>query len=251
MTTLRTIIVDDEAPARELLRSMLQAWPQCEIIGEASDGESAVTMIQQLSPDLLFLDVQMSGLNGFDVVASLAPDTAPMIVFVTAFDQYALKAFEVSACDYLLKPFDEVRLSATVRRLLDRHARADRNMSTTVRTLLAELHDHRPVVVKVDGRHVFLDPDEIDWVEADDKELRVHVGKSVLRVRESMHSFERRLPTPRFLRVHRSAVVNRSRVREMQPWFRGEYVLILKDGTRVVTGPSYREAVLALTRERH
>jgi two-component system LytT family response regulator len=251
MTTLQTIIVDDEAPARELLRSMLQAWPQCEIVGEASDGESAVTMIQQLSPDLLFLDVQMSGLNGFDVVASLAPDTAPMIVFVTAFDQYALKAFEVSACDYLLKPFDEVRLSATVRRLLDRHARADHDMSATVRTLLAELHDRRPVVVKVEGRHVFLDPDEIDWVEADDKELRVHVGKSVLRVRESMHSFERRLPTQRFLRVHRSALVNRSRVREMQPWFQGEYVLILKDGTRVVTGPSYREAVQALTRERH
>jgi two-component system LytT family response regulator len=253
MTTLRTIVVDDEAPARDLLRSMLHAWPQCEIVGEAGDGESAVTMIQDLSPDLLFLDVQMPGLNGFDVVASLAPDTAPMIVFVTAFDQYALKAFEVSACDYLLKPFDEVRLSATVRRLLDRHAQADRDISAMMgrmRTLLAELQDRRrPIVVKVEGRHVFLDPDEIDWVEADDKELRLHVGKFVLRVRESMSSLERRLPAQRFLRVHRSTVVNRSRVREMQAWFQGEYILILKDGTRVVTGPSYRESVQALTRD--
>jgi two-component system, LytTR family, response regulator len=248
MTTLRTIIVDDEAPARELLRSMLAAWPQCQIVGESSDGEAAVSLIRDLSPDLLFLDVQMPGLNGFDVVASVAPDTAPTIVFVTAFDQYALKAFEVSACDYLLKPFDEVRLSATVRRVLDRHGRADRDVSATLRTLLAELHDHRAIVVKVEGRHVFLDPDEIDWVEADDKELRLHVGKSVLRVREPLNSFERRLPAQRFLRVHRSTVVNRSRVREMQPWFQGEYVLILKDGTRIVTGPSYRESVQALTR---
>lgn len=253
MTTLRTIVVDDEAPARDLLRSMLRAWPQCEIVGEAGDGESAVTMIQDLSPDLLFLDVQMPRLDGFDVVATLAPDTAPVIVFVTAFDQYALKAFEVSACDYLLKPFDEVRLSATVRRLLDRHAQADRDISAMmgrVRTLLAELQDRRrPIVVKVEGRHVFLDPDEIDWVEADDKELRLHVGKSVLRVRESMSSLERRLPPQRFLRVHRSTVVNRSRVREMQAWFQGEYLLILKDGTRVVTGPSYRGSVQALTRD--
>lgn len=250
MTALRTIIIDDELPARELLRSMLQPWPEVEIVGEAADGESAVTMIGELAPDLLFLDVQMAGLNGFDVVASLAPDTAPMIVFVTAFDQYALKAFEVSACDYLLKPFDEARLGATVRRLLDRHARADLNTSATLRALVAELRGNQPIIVRVDGRHVFLDADEIDWVEADNKELRIHVGPSLLRVRESMTSFERRLPAERFLRVHRSTIVNRSRVREMQPWFQGEYVLILKDGTRVVTGPAYREVVQRLTRDR-
>ena len=250
MTTLRTIIVDDEVPARELLRSMLQAWPQLEIIGEAADGESAVTMIRDTAADLLFLDVQMSGMNGFDVVARLATDTAPMIVFVTAFDQYALKAFEVSACDYLLKPFDEGRLGVAVRRLLDRHARADLSTTATLRRLIAELHGDQPIVVKVDGRHVFLDPDEIDWVEAHDKDLLIHVGASKLRVRESMTSFEHRLPDRRFLRVHRSTIVNRSRVREMQRWFQGEYILILKNGTRVVTGPRYREAVHRLTRDR-
>jgi two-component system LytT family response regulator len=250
MTTLRTIIVDDEAPARELLRAMLGAWQEIEIVAEASDGESAVSMIRQMAPDLVLLDVQMPGLNGFDVVASLAPETAPMIVFVTAYDRYALKAFEVSACDYLLKPFDEARLSATVHRLLDRHDHADQTTRAALRGLLERLEDNRPIVVKVEGRHVFLDPDEIDWVEADGKELRLHVGKSTLRVRESMNSLERRLPEQRFLRVHRSTVVNRSRVREMQAWFQGEYVLILKDGTRVVTGPSYRDAVQGLTRDR-
>jgi two-component system, LytTR family, response regulator len=249
MTGLRTIIIDDESPARELLRSMLKAWPKIDIVGEAGDGESAVIMIRHMSPDLLFLDVQMPGMNGFDVVATLSPETAPMIVFVTAYDQYALKAFEVSACDYLLKPFDETRLSAAVQRLLDRHERTDHNTNAALRGLIAELQGNRQIVVKIDGRHVFLEPDEIDWVEADGKELCLHVGLSTFRVRESMSSLEHRLPAQRFLRVRRSTLVNRSRIREMQPWFQGEYVLILKDGTRVVTGPSYRDAVQALTRK--
>jgi two-component system LytT family response regulator len=253
MKTLRTMIVDDEDNARGLLRSMLTAWPRIRVVGDAADGESAVTLARRESPDLLFLDVQMPGMSGFDVVAALSPDAVPMIVFVTAFDQYALRAFEVSACDYLLKPFDEDRLAITMQRVIDRYDRADRPSGLELQSLLSQLRGatESQVVVKVDGRHIFLDADEIDWIEADGKDLSIHAGKSVLRVRESMSSLEGRLPGTRFLRVHRSAMVNRSRVREMQPWFGGDHVLILRDGTRVITGRTYREAVQELTRGLH
>lgn len=244
-SVIRTIIVDDEEPARELLRSMLQAWPRIEVVGEAADGEAAIALVRRDSPDLMFLDVQMPRMGGFDLVAALPPTPVPTIVFVTAFDRYALRAFEVSACDYLLKPFDEARLAIAVTRVLGQHDRSDPEESRALQSLLTEVRDFasEQVVIRVDGRHIFLAPNEIDWIEADGKDLLVHVGSSVLRARESMSSIEERLPSARFLRVHRSTVVNRARIREMQPWFQGEYVLILKDGTRVVTGRKYREAV--------
>ena len=247
MTNLRTLIVDDEDPARELLRSMLAPFSRIDIVGESADGETALDDIEELRPDLLFLDVQMPRLNGFDVVTALASATAPMIVFVTAFDEYALRAFQLNACDYLLKPFDDERLAITVARVLDRYDRSSPSMSTALQSLVNQLRGaaNAQIVVKVDGRHIFLDPDEVDWIEVDGKHLKLHAGKSVLHVREPMASLSRRLP-PQFLRVHRSAVINRSRLREMQPWFQGEYLLILRDGTRIVTGRRFRESVQTL-----
>jgi two-component system, LytTR family, response regulator len=250
MNGLRTVIIDDEDLARERLRSMLMPWPRIEIVGEAQDGDTGVRLIGDLSPDLVFLDVQMPQVNGFDVVSGIAGGHEPLIVFVTAYDRYALRAFEANACDYLLKPFDEVRLAATVERVSARHDQGEAPREMALQSLLASAHaaPSDQVVVKVDGRYIFLDADEIDWIEVDGKELRIHAGKSMLRVRESMNSLERRLPPHRFIRVHRSAVINRSRLREMQPWFQGEYLLILRDGTRVLTGRRYRGGVQTLTR---
>lgn len=243
MTRIRTLIVDDEDPARELLRSFLAAWPAIEIIGEAADGATALSLIRRDRPDLMFLDVQMPEMTGFDVVTKLASDETPIIVFVTAYDRYALKAFEISALDYLLKPFDAARLSTTMTRILARRDRAE--YEAALGSLLSQLRpsaDER-IVVKVDGRHVFLDAADVSWIEAADKEVRVHVGGATVCVREAMNSIEQRLDASRFVRVHRSAIVNRAHVREIQPWFKGDYVIILRDGTRVVTGPSYRAAV--------
>lgn len=246
MTRIRTLIVDDEDPARELLRSFLAAWPAIEIIGEAADGATALSLIRRDRPDLMFLDVQMPEMTGFDVVTKLASDETPIIVFVTAYDRYALKAFEISALDYLLKPFDAARLSTTMTRILARRDRTE--YEAALDSLLSQLRppaDER-IVVKVDGRHVFLDAADVSWIEAADKEVRVHVGGATLSVREAMNSIEQRLDASRFVRVHRSAIVNRAHVREIQPWFKGDYVIILRDGTRVVTGPSYRAAVQQL-----
>jgi two-component system LytT family response regulator len=243
MTRIRTLIVDDEVPARELLRAFLERQADVEIVGEAGDGEAALEMIRRLSPELVFLDVQMPGPNGLDVVASLAMHELPLIVFVTAYDQYALRAFEVSACDYLLKPFDADRLASTMRRVLAR--RSGEDVAATIRALVAHVQSSRDqqVVVKSDGRHLFLQSDEIEWIEAVGKDLRVHLGSNVLVVREPLNSLERRLDPTTFLRVHRSAIVNRRRIREVQPWFKGDFVLILRSGARVMTGRTYRNAV--------
>jgi two-component system LytT family response regulator len=248
MTRIRTLIVDDEVPARELLRAFLERQADVEIVGEAGDGEAALEMIRRLSPELVFLDVQMPGPNGLDVVASLEMQELPVIVFVTAYDQYAIRAFEVSACDYLLKPFDADRLASTMRRVLARRARSGEDVAATIRSLVAHVQSSRDqqVVVKSDGRHLFLQSDEIEWIEAVGKDLRLHLGSNVLVVREPLNSLERRLDSTTFLRVHRSAIVNRRRIREVQPWFKGDFVLILRSGVRVMTGRTYRNAVARL-----
>jgi two-component system, LytTR family, response regulator len=246
--TVRALLVDDEEPARELLRAFLARWPEVAIVGEAGDGRTAVELTTRLAPDLLFLDVQMPRENGFDVVAALDPDTLPLIVFVTAYDQYALRAFEVSAVDYLLKPFDADRFGITMRRVLARCEEPAHTTRDAVRALLTAM---RPagagqLVVRIDGRHVFLDPGEIEWVEAVRKDARLHLGARSLLVREPMSSLERRLDPAHFLRVHRSAIVNRTHIREMQPWFKGDYVFIMRTGARVVSGETYRDAVRRL-----
>jgi len=245
--TIRALIVDDEEPARELLRAFLARWPEVAIAGEAGDGRTAIDLTKRLAPDLLFLDVQMPRVNGFDVVAALNHRSLPLIVFVTAYDQYALKAFEVSACDYLLKPFDAERFANTMRRVLARRAEPASSAREAVRSLLAAVSPApEQIAVKVDGRHLFLDPTEIEWVEAVRKDARLHFGAKSLLVRESITHLERRLDASRFLRVHRSAIVNRAHIREMQPWFKGDYVLIMRNGARVVSGQTYREVVRGL-----
>ena len=243
--TIRTLIVDDEEPARELLRTFLADWPEVEIVGEAADGAAAIAAAARLAPDLIFLDVQMPRVSGFDVVATLDEHAMPLVVFVTAYDQYAIRAFEVSACDYLLKPFDAERMAATMRRIIARRAEPARDVHAELQTLLGGWNGAkgRQLVVKTDGRHVFLDTDDIEWIEAVGKDVRLNLTAKSILVRESMNALASRLDTSRFVRVHRSAIINRAFVREAQPWFKGDYVFIMKSGARVTSGRTYRDQV--------
>ncbi len=250
MTSLRALIVDDEPPARELLRTMLGQVGDVDIIGESGDGADAITQIEKKKPDLVFLDIQMPEASGFDVVRALDPATMPAVVFVTAFDQYALRAFEVHALDYLLKPYDKERLSAAVnkvRKILarpqpDRDAESSRLLELLATVRMEAVQSQR-LVIREGERTYFQRVDGIDWVEADAKFARIHAGERTYTMRETMQSLESRLDPARFLRVSRSAIVNLDRVKEIQPWFNGEYVLLMHSGAKITTTRSYRGAL--------
>ena len=244
---IRVLVVDDEPLAREHLIALLADEPDTVVVGEAGGGSEAVRLIKSERPDLVFLDVQMPGLNGFDVLRSLPGDQIPLVVFVTAYDTHAVSAFEVAAVDYVLKPVVEDRFRLAVRRAVERMS-APRTKDVLAQ--LAAIADRMPapadrVPISVDGRVLFIPPRDIDWVDADDDHLRVHVGKTVHVVRETMAHMEERLKTG-FLRIRRSTLVNVERIREVQPWVKGDYVVILQDGTRLTSGRTYRDRVRAL-----
>lgn len=246
MTKIRTLVVDDEPMGRERVLSLLQQEEDVEVIGECSDGTQAITAIQQHSPDLVFLDVQMPGSTGFGVIDAVGPERMPTVIFVTAYDEYALKAFEYHALDYLLKPFNRDRFQETLK-----HARASlerRRAGDLGRRLLALVNDIKPetprlerLVVKSGGRVFFLRTDEIDWIEAAGNYVRLHLGEESHLFRETMNRMEQRLDAKRFVRIHRSRIVNTERIKELQPWFNGEYVVILRNGTRLTLSRGYRD----------
>jgi two-component system, LytTR family, response regulator len=246
MRTLKTLIVDDEPLARERVATLLQNEEGIEMLGECRDGLEAIAAIQQLQPDLVFLDVQMPGADGFQVIQAIGAEKMPMVIFVTAYDQHALKAFEVRALDYLLKPFDRDRFREALGRA--RHHVEQQETGDLGRRLLALVKDMRPaapktdrLVVKAGGRLFFLRTDEIDWIEAAGNYARLHVGNEAHLIRETMQSLESRLDSERFFRIHRSRIVNMERIQELQPWFNGEYVVILRNGTRLTLSRGYRE----------
>ena len=244
----RVLIVDDEPLARAHMRDLLSEADGVEVIGECGDGRDAVRRIRAEAPDLVLLDVQIPELDGFGVVREIGAERMPMVIFITAYDEYALQAFEVSALAYLLKPVSRERFSSA----LDR-ARALMNASSANETasrlgkLLARMSGSRPpsdrLSIKVDGRVLFVGVDEIDWLEADDNHVKVHVGTRTHQVRSTMTSFEKRLPAEKFLRIHRSTMVNVRRIAEVQPWFAGDFVFILVGGARLTSGRSYRQAI--------
>ena len=242
----RALIVDDEPLARRRIKQLLARDPDVEIAGEGGNGRDAIAAIQDLGPDLLFLDVQMPEIDGFDVLEAIDPAKLPFVIFVTAYDQYALRAFEVSAVDYLVKPFDRPRFERALQRAKSRLATergSDLNRQTLA--LLEELkarssHIER-LVVKAGGRAFFLKTEEIDWIEAEGKYVRLHVGKESYLLREAISSMEAQLDPKRFPRIHRSTIVNIDRVRELQPWFHNEYRVILKDGTELMLSRSCRK----------
>jgi two-component system, LytTR family, response regulator len=246
VTKIRTLVVDDEPMARERIMSLLQQETDVEVIGECSDGGQAVSAINQQSPDLVFLDVQMPGTDGFGVIQNIGADRMPTVVFVTAYDEYALKAFEVHALDYLLKPFGKDRFQETLKHAREHLER--RRAGDLGRRLLALVQDLKPeqprfdrLVVKSGGRVFFLRTEEIDWIEAAGNYVRLHLGEESHLFRETMNGMESRLDSRRFVRIHRSRIVNSERIKELQPWFNGEYVVILRNGTRLTLSRGYRE----------
>jgi two-component system LytT family response regulator len=269
---IRALIVDDEPLARERLRSLLQDESDIELSGEFENGTKAVDAIRKDAPDLLFLDVQMPEMDGFGVLQAIGPDRVPAVIFVTAYDEYALRAFDANATDYLLKPFDQERF----RRSLDRarsHLQMGRagNVNDKLQSLMRYLNidptqlsqlpqspsgapqtgsstqgnghsaQSDRLVVKSGGRVYFLKADEIDWVEAAGNYVRLHVSKDSHLLRETMNGIETKLDTRRFMRIHRSTIVNLERIKELQPWFHGDYVVLLRDGTRLTLSRGYRD----------
>jgi two-component system, LytTR family, response regulator len=248
MTPLRALIVDDEPLARRRLIALLTDEPDIEIAGECGDGPSAVEAAKRLGPDIMFLDVQMPGMDGFDVIEALGPRRCPGIVFVTAYDEYALKAFDVHAVDYLLKPFDRKRLRQALQR-----ARAltlnGADLGRRLGEVIAEIRAGRPeqrFAVKSRGRVYFVRAEEIDWVEASGHYLTLHAGRDEHLIRDTIANMESRLDPHRFARVHRSMIVNVDRIKELLPSFHGEYTIVLRDGTRLQSSRGHSERLHAL-----
>lgn len=245
---LRVLIVDDEDLARQRLKALLSRRADFELIGECSNGADAVRDIGALKPDLVLLDVQMPELDGFDVIAEVGPDKMPAVIFVTAFDDYAIDAFEVGAVDYILKPVDEDRFNSTLDRAAKRAASPAQaagvvQMTALLRKLSSITTSPERFAIKVHGKFLFLDPAEIYWIQARDDVARVHLADSAYDVREPLSHLEARLPGTGFLRVHRSVIVNTAHVRAAEPFDQGDQLLILRNGKRITSGRSYRKAV--------
>jgi len=244
------LIVDDEPLARAHLRSLLRERSDVEVIGECGDGRSAIDQIRRITPELVLLDIQMPELDGLEVIREVGAEAMPAVVFVTAYDEHALAAFEVHAFDYILKPVSRQRFTQAIDRVVglirtdvkDR-ALAERPLTALIEAMRRERSALDRIAVKADGRVMFIRVGEIDWIEADDDLVRIHAGKAVHAHRSTLTHLEERLPASKFLRVHRSTLVNVDRIREIQPWFQGDWVLILNDGTRLHSGKSYRAKV--------
>ena len=245
---IRVLLVDDEPLARDMLREMLEGDPDVTIVGESCNGREALEAIRAHSPDLLFLDVQMPEVGGFEVLASLEKGQIPHVIFVTAYDQYAVRAFEVQALDYLLKPFDQERFDLSWQRAKAQVIR-DRNggvsMDRRILALLEELKAGNKylerLVIKAGGRIYFLETGEIDWIEAEGNYVSVHSAKKSHMLRETISSLESQLDPKKFVRIHRSAIVRLDFIQELQPWFHGEYRVILQDGTQLTLSRNYRD----------
>jgi two-component system, LytTR family, response regulator len=246
VTAIRVLIVDDEPLVRRGIAVLLAGEPGIEVVGEARNGTEALTLIRETAPDLAFLDVQMPELDGLGVLAALEPEERPAVVFVTAFDRYAVRAFDLHAVDYLLKPFDDERFRTALARVRGRlqsgSAAAER---AAVNALLAELRGTSSgpdrLAVREQGHIVLVPVDEIDWIEAADNYVRLHRGRQYHLLRESLARLEETLDRRRFARIHRSAMVNLARVKALEPVPGGEYDVILTDGRRLTLSRGYRD----------
>jgi two-component system, LytTR family, response regulator len=254
---IRTLVVDDEPLARQRIRDLLTEYPDVQVIGECSDGEEAVEAILAEQPDLVFLDIQMPEMTGLEVVESVGPEAMPAVIFVTAYDEFALRAFDAHAVDYLMKPFHRNRFDAALERARrfvgageTRAATPSGELESRLHALLTDLRPPSPharrLVVRVGSRILFVPVEEVDWVDADGNYARLHVGQKSYLMRETMNRLQERLDPQQYLRIHRSTIVNVDRIQEIQPMFKGNYVVILRDGTRLTTTRGYRENLQAL-----
>ena len=244
---LRALIVDDEPPARGKIRKFLSVRDDVEVVGEAGDGLEAIAKVLDLRQALLFLDIQMPRGDGFDVLREVYPQDKPMVIFTTAYDQYAIRGFEVEALDYLLKPFTADRFHAAVDRAI-RHHRAGQGMEHQVARLLENLRDGvgraQRLLVRADGRMFFVHASEIEWVEAEEKYVLLHTRSQHHLIRLSMTGVEARLAPASFVRIHRSYLINLEALQEIVPWSQGDCLAVLKSGVRLPVGRSYKEKLL-------
>lgn len=243
MERAKVLIVEDERLAANAVKRLLERDPEVELAGMARDGTAAVSLIRRLRPDIVFLDIQIPELDGFGVIREIGVDNMPVIVFVTAYDRYTLQAFEVHAVDYLLKPFEEDRFFAALRwakRELRLYERAQPRRLTHLMEGVAKQAKRR-LPIKSAGRILFVDVESIDYLEAAGNYVLLHAGDQEYRTRETMNAFEERLSKTEFVRIHRSAIVNRRRVRELRPWFTGEYAVIMTSGKELTLTRSYRD----------
>ena len=256
---IKTLIVDDEVLARRTIRDLLANDPEIEIIGECSNGAEAVKFIREQRPDLLFLDIQMPQMTGFEALAQVEVEHIPAIIFVTAFDQYALKAFEVQALDYLLKPFTDQRFEEALKKAKSQIEMAEVNrLSQSLVALLGKqrveaLHEVQEVqqaasknfisrfMIRSSGKAAFVKAEDVDWIAADDYYIKLHVAGKAHLLRISMNELEEKLDPKKFLRIHRSTIINFDRVQELQQTPNGEYAVVLKDGTQLKLSRSRRE----------
>jgi two-component system, LytTR family, response regulator len=261
---IRAVIIDDEPTARRGVRLLLERDGGVEIVGEAAGGIEAVELIQREKPDLAFLDVQMPGCDGFETLSRVGPAVAPAVVFMTAYDEHALRAFDVNAVDYLLKPYDDLRFAAALQRAKNE---VRRRQGDNVNVRLAQLLDYLQangtaangtreaaeanarILVKSGGEIFFLKGGEIDWVEAEGDYMKFHVAGRVHLMRETMARLEARLDPKQFIRIHRSTIVNIDRLRKLSPSFGGEYAVILHDGTKLKLSRGYHERIATLLKQ--
>ena len=266
MKRVRVLVVDDEPLARSGIAELAARDPDLEVVGQCGDGRAAVEAIRSLAPDLVLLDIQMPEMDGFQVIQQVGPERMPAVIFITAYDQFAVRAFAVHALDYLLKPFDDERFSAALGR--SKRAINDNEVGELSRRLIGLLEttergNRGPgsaapaagqpyltrLVVKNAGRVTFVRVDEIDWIEAADYYVRLHVARKSHLLRETMSALEEQLDPARFFRVHRSAIVNLDRLVEIQPYFHGEHVLVLSDGSKLKLSRSRKEKLEAVLRQ--
>ncbi len=247
---IRTLIIDDEPLARKRVKQLLASAEEFQVIGEARNVAEAVSDCLELRPDLVFLDVEMPDGSGFDALAKLSAENMPAVVFVTAYDQYTIKAFDVCAVDYLLKPFSEERFHQATARVRERLSRAnDEDLNQQIKNLLAHLKTNRDfldrLVINHKDRLVVIPAKEVDWVTAYGNYLKVHAGGKTYLLRETINNLSQRLDPEAFLRIHRSTIVNAERIKEFQPMFGGQYAVILKDGSEFVLSRNYRKEILS------
>ncbi|HEX6284667.1 MAG TPA: LytTR family DNA-binding domain-containing protein [Pyrinomonadaceae bacterium] len=249
---IRTLIIDDVTLARQRLKRCLAADPEIEIVGECDNGAKAVTAIRSLSPDLIFLDVQMPALDGFGVLDSLKNERVPAVIFVTAYNEYAIQAFEVNALDYLLKPVDCERLAKAVKRAKSRLARTTRDddLDSRFRAMLEDIKTGskylKRLTIKLTGRTILLPADEIDWIETHGNYLKVHAGPESHLIRGTMQSLETKLNPEQFVRVHRSVIVNVEKIKEIYPRSNGDQDLVLQNGRQLMLSRNYRDRFFEL-----
>lgn len=253
MEKIKAIVVDDEAPARTNLELLLERDKDIDLLASCADGAAAIAFIQAQQPDLVFLDIQMPEISGFDVIKAIPPVALPYIIFVTAYDQYALKAFEVNAVDYLLKPFDDKRFYAALAKaksLLQQKAQS--GLQEKVESLLRHLDQDqsqsflRKISVRQGNKISFLNVEDILWIEADNQYVKIHLTTASHLMRQSLHYLDQHLDPTSFYRTHRSAIVNVNRIASIEPYFKGDYTIQLENGARVKLSRHRTEGLKAL-----